>query len=908
VAAQPPSRFGPYEVVALLGVGGMGEVYRGRDPRLKRDVAIKVLAHAGTDPVRQRRFTDEAQAASALNHPNILAVYDVGTHDGTPYIVTELVEGTSLRELLARAPLAVREVFQLGIQMTEGLAAAHQAGIVHRDFKPENVMVTRDGRIKILDFGLALVGVREGVPAAHADVTLTATGLIVGTIPYMSPEQARGLTVDHRTDQFSLGLTLYEMLTGHRAFAAETSAQVLAAILDDEPEPIAKLNPRTPAPLRWVIERCLAKDAHQRYEATADLARDLRMLRDRLSEFTPSAETIGPPSIRRRRARAAFGVAALLAAVVAGMLVGQIGRSDASLDRYRFAPIATDAGYQGLPAWSPDGKTLAYVAESDGVLQVFTKSLGSPGRSQVTHARFDCRDPFWSPDGERIYYIALARERDGLWSITSAGGEPELVMENVYHAALSPSGNTLAFFRGAGEEGDRYGLQTLWVASPPSSPPVQYARPPFGTRRGYSDETSIHFSPDGSKLGVWVVPWWEDAQKIQPEFWVIPMGDAPPYLAPAAAPDLPGTAPPFSWLPDSRHVVSALRYPTPGAHLWLTDTQRPDSRLLTMTGSLENDPAVSPDGLRMAVSLQQADYDLYQLSIDRPSPSVVLATSRSEMDPVWSAVGDQMAFTTDRSGHEEIWLRSRTGDWERPVVRPQDFGGGETHLLNGAAFSPDGQRIAYYRLGPEGQRIWITPIAGGPPVQLAQGVDAQDSPSWSPDGAWIAYVQGRQGAWTLAKTRLGTRLPPEVLADDIMLFSRVQWSPDGAWIAYNAHGGLTVVSPDGKSKQTVLDQPWLSFTWSADGRQLYGIRQSDDFRHLTFSSVDIATKSERVLSADFMALPVSGQPVRGFTRVSTTSYVTSIVHVRSDVWLIDGFQVPQTLWGRLSGAWPLRRR
>src|ERR1700730_357153 len=189
VPLQPPTRLGPFEVVSLLGTGGMGEVYRAWDPRLKRDVAIKVLARAGTDPSRQRRLLDEAQAASALNHPNIVPVYDVGTHDGMPFIVSELVEGVSMRDMLARAPLPVRDVLDLGVQMAEGLAAAHQSGIVHRDFKPENVMVTRQGRVKILDFGLALVGLRDGVSVAAAEVTLTATGIIARTVPYMRPEQ-----------------------------------------------------------------------------------------------------------------------------------------------------------------------------------------------------------------------------------------------------------------------------------------------------------------------------------------------------------------------------------------------------------------------------------------------------------------------------------------------------------------------------------------------------------------------------------------------------------------------------------------------------------------------------------------------------------------------------------------------
>jgi serine/threonine protein kinase len=899
-------RLGPYEIVGPLGSGGMGEVYRARDPRLNRDVAIKVLAHAGADPARQRRLLDEAQAASALNHPNIITVYDVGTHDGTPFIVSELVEGTSLREMLARAPLGVREVLDLGVQMAEGLAAAHQAGIVHRDFKPENVMVTRDGRVKILDFGLALVGMREGVSASDVDVTLTNTGMIVGTVPYMSPEQARGATVDYRTDQFSLGLTLYEMVAGRRAFTAETAAQILAAIIDDEPEAVATVNPRVPAPLRWVIDRCLAKDARQRYESTTDLARELRTLRERLAEFTSSTD-VGPPVPRRRRLGAfvATGVAAAAAGAIAVLAWESNAISGPDLASYRLTPIATDAGYQGSPAWSPDGKTLAYVADVDGVLQVFTRALSSPMRAQVTHNRFDCRDPFWSPDGTRVYYISLARDSDGLWSITAAGGEPELMMENVSRGALSPDGKTLAIFRSP-ENAFR---GTLWLSSPPGSPPVQYTRRPFGSRPGYLNAT-LHFSPDGSKLGVWVEQLSGQPQNLRPEFWVLPMDDQAPYLAPAPATALPSFAAAFSWFPDSRRVLSALPHPRPGMHLWLTDTKRAAPRLLTMTGGVENDPAVSPDGTRLALSVQQSDYDLFQFGVEHPSPSVVLATSLNEMDPAWSPVGDQMAFTTDRTGHEEIWLRSQKGDWERPLVTPRDFGASRTYYLYAPAFSPDGQRIAYTRLGPDANKIWITSVAGGPPVHLTPDVAWQEGPSWSPDGFWIAFAGGvnrlpaspeigRPEGWSLRKMRVGARTPPEALTRDILPQSRVQWAPNGAWIAYNSESGLSVVSPDGKSTRVVHEQAWSAFTWSADSRRLYGIRESDDSKHLTFASVDIESGAERALAADFMPLPFSAQAVRGFTRVSPTTFLTAIARVHSDIWLLDGFDPKPSLRDRL---------
>ncbi len=424
-------------------------------------------------------------------------MFDVGDHDGAPYIVSELVEGTSVRTLVARAPLSVREVLDLGAQMADGLAAAHHAGIVHRDFKPENVMVTPEGRVKILDFGLALATAAGG--PSELDATLTSTHVIAGTVPYMSPEQARGAVVDYRTDQFSLGLVLYELVTGRRAFQAETAAQTLAAILEDEPDPIGQRNPRVPAPLRWVIERCLAKDPRHRYESTTDLARELRTLRDRLSEFSSSSELPAQqPIVRRWRSTALIGGATALvlaAALVAALMV----IDDRRFDEYRFTPFATDAGYQGSPEWSPDGKTLVYVASADGVLQVFTKAVGSPLRSQVTHARFDCHWPFWAPDGTRLYFVSLARDRDGLWSISAVGGEPELVMENVKRAAISPDGKTLALWRPTGN--DYAGVYTLWLSAPPSNPPTQYKREPFGSKMFL--EGVLRFSPDSTKLGMW---------------------------------------------------------------------------------------------------------------------------------------------------------------------------------------------------------------------------------------------------------------------------------------------------------------------------------------------------------------------------------------------------------------------
>jgi serine/threonine protein kinase/Tol biopolymer transport system component len=895
--ATSPERFGPYEVVAVLGAGGMGHVFRGRDPRLNRAVAIKVLAHAGSDPLRQRRLFDEAQAASALNHPNITTVYDVGTEHDTPYIVSELVEGASLRETLRHAPLGVREALDLAVQMADGLAAAHQAGIVHRDFKPENVMVTPDGRVKIVDFGLALVGARSGPPGGESEATLTIAGLIVGTVPYMSPEQARGATVDYRTDQFSLGVTLYEMLTGRRAFATDTAAQTLAAIIEDEPEPIGKLNPRVPAPVRWLIDRCLMKDPRQRYDSTGDLARDLRTIRNRLGEITAQPDPApidGPRSNRLWLTIAIVAASAALIVAVAGLL--RWNTAESGIDRYRFTPLATDAGYQASPAWSPDGKTLAYVASVNGVLQIFTKPAGLPTRNQVTRSRFSCSDPMWSPDGTRIYYISAARDRDGLYSISAAGGDPEPVMEDVYRAALSPDGKTLAFVRGTPD-----GLR-LWIASPIDSEPKPYDRAPFDKATGLIEAT-MHFAPDGTKLGAWTER--GESHAMEADFWVVPLeGTSFRVSLPS---EVNGLAPRFTWLRDSRHVLSALPRPTPGMHLWLMDTESTNARLITASGGMENDPALSPDGTRLALTLQQADYDLYELSVDRP-PALVLATSRSEMDPVLRPDRDEIAFATDRTGRAEIWLRSQKGDSEeRPLVTPSDFST-PTFLLSAPAFSPDGKTLAYNRAGPEGMQIWFSGFPGGRPIQLGAENGAQDWPSWSPDNAWLAYGFGVESPWVVKKIRPGAQTPAETIATDMDAFSPLQWSPLGDWIVYNSVNGLALVSPDGKQTRPLHEQSWMAFAWAADAQRVYGIRLSDDSQHLAFVSVDIRTGVERVHGPDMMPLPVASRVVRGMTRTSPTTFVASIVRVRSDVWQLENFLPSAGLWDRLRAAFSRKSR
>ena len=334
--AELPSSFGPYHILGPLGAGGMGQVYRARDTRLQRFVAIKILhEHAALDPERQRRFAQEAAAASALNHPNILTVYDVGVDGGVQYFVSELIDGTSLRDEMNRGHMPLRRVVDLVHQIAEGLAAAHGAGIVHRDLKPENVMVTPDGRVKIVDFGLAKNVEDDASVVAARTTTQTAEGLIMGTVPYMSPEQARGSPADFRSDQFALGIVLYELATGSHPFRRETPVQTMSATIAEEPPDPATVNPNLPVVLRWMIRRLLAKVPRDRFAHTADLAADLRTIRENLAEAT-SASGVTPAIAPPRRNWQFLAATATLAVAVLTAVIWALPVSDARahFDKY----------------------------------------------------------------------------------------------------------------------------------------------------------------------------------------------------------------------------------------------------------------------------------------------------------------------------------------------------------------------------------------------------------------------------------------------------------------------------------------------------------------------------------------------------------------------------------------------
>ena len=442
---QPGARLGSYEIRGPLGAGGMGEVYRAWDARLGREVAVKVLPQsAATDPDRLRRFEQEARAAGALNHPNVLAVYDVGSHESLPYIVSELLEGDTLRGQIRAGGLTPRKAAEHAVQIARGLAAAHQRGIVHRDLKPENVFVTRDGHVKILDFGLAKLREEarsdpEGETATHE----TRPGVVVGTVPYLSPEQVRGLPADARSDIFALGAVLYEMLARRRAFTGGTASEIETAILREEPPDLASIDSRIPTALDRVVRRCLEKRPEDRFESARDVAFALEAV----------ATTTGPSAVadapRRGRRRATLPL-------LAGLLVGLVAGAAllAALRRPAPPPSYTQLTFRRgaiLSArFSRDGQTVVYSAAWDGQpAQVYTTRIGSheaqPLGLEGMVLSVSSKDEVAVKLGRFLGRRSWGRDDRGtLARVSLAGGAPRELLEGVAAADWDPEGQELA--------------------------------------------------------------------------------------------------------------------------------------------------------------------------------------------------------------------------------------------------------------------------------------------------------------------------------------------------------------------------------------------------------------------------------------------------------------------------------
>jgi Tol biopolymer transport system component len=778
---SPGTRLGPYEVVAPLGAGGMGEVYRARDPRLSRDVAVKVVVSgAEGDPERLRRFEDEARAAGALNHPNVLAVFDTGRHEGSPYVVFELLEGETLRQRLNRGPLPWRKVAEIGGQVCQGLAAAHGRGIVHRDLKPENLFLTRDGLVKILDFGLAKLTERPDGFGAE-DVTLSATdpGARLGTLVYMSPEQVRGEPADARSDLFALGTTLYEMLSGRPAFARRTHAETASAILGHEPDPIGSSSTSGPVPpaLEQLVRRCLEKEPGERFQS----ARDLGFAMGALAGPTDGAAPAG----RLRLASWTLVAGLLMAGVVAGTY--RLRRhADPPLPAMTVVPLTAYPGQEVAPTFSPDGSQVAFAWSPEGPedrFDLYVKVLGSEKLLRLTTHPAEWISPAWSPDGRTIAFARMAREGGGLYLIPALGGPERLLATIPFDYSLetalswSPDGKLLAYTDWNPE--GRCGISLLDVAEgrkrrlAQPSPDCQWTWIPA-------------FSPNGDSVAAGCLLTFGVH-----DLFVMPVSGGPARRVGR----LPGFLDALAWTADGKDLV--LTWEDKGLARLPASGGEPQPLLF---GRDATSLAISRDGHRLAYAETVANVNIWRATLASPVRSTgpaerLVSCSRCwQANPAFSPDGRRLAFESTRSGSPEIWISNADGS---DPVAATSFNG---PLTGSPRWSPDGRSIAFdSRAGGEAG-IFVVGSDGGPPRRVATGQTDNQSPAWSRDGRWLYFTAKVAGADHVFKVRLeggsATRIArqggaynPQASPDGERVYYFVDRPGDGALYSASANGG-----------------------------------------------------------------------------------------------------------------------
>ena len=909
------TRLGPYEIVSLLGAGGMGEVYRAKDTRLWRDVALKVLrSEISGDPDRRARFEREAKTVAALSHPNIVSLFEVGSTDGLAYTVSELVDGDLLRKQMRQGPIPVRQVVELATQLADGMAAAHSAGIVHRDLKPENVMVTRDGRVKILDFGLArvlpgAVGSGSGSGSGTETMTTLATavssssteymtksGVVLGTAAYMSPEQARGQEADYRSDQFSFGLIVYEMLEGKQAFARDSSVETMAAIVRDEAEP---LKVKVPVPLKWLVERCLEKDPTRRFDSSRDLYQQLRVLRDHFSEaFSSGIQALSPEVAAAQQSvakRKGFGVGVtlaltILAAGLGGGIVWWLHPKDVQLSDYKYTPFAVNAH---SPLWSPNGKMAVYSGEMGDEEQLFLRTLDSPSPQQLTHSFGGIRPLGWSPDSSHILYLRLTpgTQPNELLSVASVGGEPDLLWTIPTGPGFGSSSLPTVSRDGKAavliyQEKDS-NFSDVYISEPIGSRLRRYPDSRVSSHKVFNTP-QLNFSPDGKQL-LLIRAGDSDVE----EYWLLPWpaGSGAPRQIMDNFPRSTGT-PGISWMPDNRHIVLAATIASGSAHLVLADTQTDRWQQITQGIGSEEAPAVSPDGSSILFAESNVDFDIESISIADGTTHGLIVTPRSETMPAWAARADSLVYGSDRLGSQDIWIHTKDGQ-DRPVVTRASFAADLPTFMYAPVLSPDGSRVIYCVISKSGEaRLWESSVAGGAPVRVVDPADttSQFTGDWSPDGNQFAFRSlEADGTASMKIVRTSGGATAQKLLD--VAGGVFSWSPDGKWIAYtDASRHWRLVSPDGKQHRDIGIIQTENLGFSKDSKTAYGIR-SDDNKWFLFS-IDIeTTKLRDIKQLDSSLRPQLdvGPAMRYTLAPDGKSFAYTIAKSSNSVWMMQGF-------------------
>lgn len=775
------TKLGPYEILEPIGAGGMGEVYKAHDSRLDRTVAIKVLpAHLSQTPESRARFDREAKAVSSLNHPNICVLYDVGHDQNIDYLVMEYIEGETLADRIDKGSLDTQEVIRIAIEIANALDTAHHAGIIHRDLKPGNVMLTKSGA-KLLDFGLARSTASDH---SHTDLSqsptlsrpLTAEGAIVGTFQYMSPEQLEGAEADARTDIFAFGAVLYEMVTGHKAFAGQTQASLIASILKEEPRPITQVQPLTPPALERVVQRCLAKDPDQRWQTARDLMLELQWVRDGGSQASIPA----PVRARRKhRETLAWALATVLAVVVAVTGIPRLFEKSAPVEVSRFALLAPEGAQlrtgQVMSAVSPDGRHVCFMAtDSLGVSQIYVRVFESRVARPVPGTQRGYM-PFWSPDSRSIGFFTadgnLARIKLGEGTVQvicqaadgrgATWGSKDVIVFNPASGgplfAVSAHGGEVRqvteLDKESGEEAHR------WPNFLPDGEHFTYASLPvrdglFSTWIGAVGAPTREFVVKADGGAIYAEPGYmlfERDQAIAAQ----PFDARGRKLSGSARPigELPGDASGWSGSPcvsaSTNGVLLRSESSPPSTDLiWLDRTGRRTGQLALESGGFYSDPSISPDGRRVAVSetvrgSSGFDANIWTVDLSRNLSTRFTFNPSENFLPEWSPDSRFIVWVSDRSGNENIYIKASDGTGEdRPLVQ------GAALFTKPTAFSPDGEYLVYNTLTQEtGFDIWLLPMTGDerePRKFLATRFNEYDAVV-SPDGNWIAYRSDESG-------------------------------------------------------------------------------------------------------------------------------------------------------------------
>jgi len=849
------TRLGPYEVVSALGAGGMGEVYRARDPRLKREVAIKVLpASFPSDPQRLHRFEQEANAAAALNHPNILAVYDIGQQDGSPYIVSELLDGATLRERLRSSPLPIRKAVDYGQQIARGLAAAHDKGIIHRDLKPENIFITDDGRVKILDFGLAKLTRSEG----SEDQVLTQTvqsdpGTVLGTVGYMSPEQVRGKPADARSDLFSFGAILYEMLSGKRAFHGDSAAETMSAILKEEPPELTETNRSVPPALERIVRHCLEKNPAERFHSAHDIAFDLEMM------SSVSSTTVAPVTAPRAKGRrptmiAAFAVSAVVI-LSAGALLDRLTRPAAAVPHYR--QLTFRRGTVRAAKFAPDGQIL-YSASWDGnPIELY--ATGSAGRGGTSSGVQDADIQAISSTGELLLISNRRSLRFGAFVGTLArvpsGAAPRPILEDVQNADWGPDGSSIAVSRFVGQ---RFRLEypvgkvlyetaTGWITYPRVSPKGDlvafFEHPYLGDDAGVVSVVDLK----GNKRTL--TPQWTSERSLA---WT-PAGDEVWFTATTSgiALDLYGVS-----LSGKQRTI--LRVP---GDLRLMDIGR-GSRVLITQGQRRTAVMVSTPGQKSERDLAIADW--CQLS----------ALSN---DGEWALLEEEAEGT--ESGAYTIYLRKTDGS---PPLR---LGQG----YYGVDLSRD-RKWALVMTQATPEQLLMLPTGAGELRQITHDAIRRRDACLFPDGKRVAFVgieAGHQPRVYIQGTEDAE--PPHPITPEGVA-GAIACSPLGDSVAVSS-GQLMIVPANGGSSHAIPKTDGTEFiaSWSADGQSLYTFHR-DELRAKLYR-VAIAS-GEHVLMKEIAPADAAGAgPIR---RIHTTpdlsAYMYGFARDLNELYIVEGLK------------------